>query len=124
MSGDPALFALHEELAALPGAQPGLAASLEVSEIAVPLLLTADGNELAFISTATSFGTAIEVTVSELAIESFFPADEATAASCGHGAKGRERRPRDDRPSHRVRRGRARDAAGGACRARNQRGRS
>ena len=79
VSGDPALFALHEELAALPGAQPGLAASLEVSEIAVPLLLTVDGSELAFISTATSFGTAIEVTVSELAIESFFPADEATA---------------------------------------------
>ena len=79
VSGDPALFALHEELAALPGAQAGLAASLEVSEIAVPLLLTADGSELAFISTATSFGTAIEVTVSELAIESFFPADEATA---------------------------------------------
>ena len=79
LSGDPALFALHEELAALPGAQPGLAASLEVSEIAVPLLLTVDGNELAFISTATSFGTAIEITVSELAIESFFPADEATA---------------------------------------------
>ena len=79
VSGDPALFALHEELAALPGAEPGLAASLEVSEIAVPLLLTVDGNELAFISTATSFGTAIEITVSELAIESFFPADEATA---------------------------------------------
>jgi len=79
VSGDPALFALHEELAGLPGAQPGLAASREVSEIAVPLLLTVDGNELAFISTATSFGTAIEVTVSELAIESFFPADEATA---------------------------------------------
>jgi len=79
VSGDPALFALHEELAALPGAHPGLTASLEVSEIAVPLLLTVDGSELAFISTATSFGTAIEVTVSELAIESFFPADEATA---------------------------------------------
>src|SRR6478752_1283112 len=79
VSGDPALFALHEELAALPGAHPGLTASLEVSEIAVPLLLTVDGSELAFISTATSFGTAIEVTVSELAIESFFPDDEATA---------------------------------------------
>jgi transcriptional regulator with XRE-family HTH domain len=80
VSGDPALFALHEELAALPGAQPGLAASLELSEIAVPLLLSVEGSELAFISTATSFGTAIEVTVSELAIESFFPADEATAS--------------------------------------------
>ncbi len=79
MSGDPALFALHEELAALPGAEPGHGVDLETSEIAVPLRLGVQGEELAFISTATSFGTAIEVTVSELAIESLFPADEATA---------------------------------------------
>ena len=37
--------------------------------------------ELAFISTATTFGTATDVTVSELAIESFFPADDATAGA-------------------------------------------
>ena len=79
VSGDPALFALHEELAALPGAEPGHGVDLETSEIAVPLRLGVQGEELAFISTATSFGTAIEVTVSELAIESLFPADEATA---------------------------------------------
>ena len=30
-------------------------------------------------TTATTFGTATDVTVSELAIESFFPADERTA---------------------------------------------
>jgi hypothetical protein len=35
--------------------------------------------ELGFISTATTFGTAADVTVSELSIESFFPADEPTA---------------------------------------------
>ncbi|HET6172710.1 MAG TPA: helix-turn-helix transcriptional regulator [Gaiellales bacterium] len=79
VSGDPALFALHEELAGLPGGMAGHAVALEVGEIAVPLRLVIDGTELAFISTATSFGTATEVTVSELAIESFFPADEATA---------------------------------------------
>jgi transcriptional regulator with XRE-family HTH domain len=79
VSGDPALFALHEELAAQPGREPGPRVDLETSEIAVPLRLAAEGEELAFISTATSFGTAIEVTMSELAIESFFPADEATA---------------------------------------------
>jgi hypothetical protein len=45
----------------------------------VPLRLDVDGEELAFISTATTFGTATDVTVSELAIESFFPADERTA---------------------------------------------
>jgi hypothetical protein len=41
-------------------------------------LRTGEG-ELVFISTATRFGTATDVTVSELVIESFFPADETTA---------------------------------------------
>jgi hypothetical protein len=40
-----------------------------------------DGGELSFISTVTTFGTALDVTVSELSIESFFPADEATEAA-------------------------------------------
>jgi transcriptional regulator with XRE-family HTH domain len=79
VSGDPALFALHEELAAYPGGAPGHAPDLEAGSIAVPLRLRAGDDELAFISTATTFGTATDVTVSELAIESFFPADERTA---------------------------------------------
>jgi transcriptional regulator with XRE-family HTH domain len=79
VSGDPALFALHEELAAYPGGEPGHASDLEAGAIAVPLRLDVDGEELAFISTATTFGTATDVTVAELAIESFFPADERTA---------------------------------------------
>ncbi|HKN94142.1 MAG TPA: helix-turn-helix transcriptional regulator [Thermoleophilaceae bacterium] len=78
-SGDPALFALHEELASYPGAGGGHTVDLEASEIAVPLRILADGSELSFISTATTFGTAVDVTVSELSIESFFPADDATA---------------------------------------------
>ena len=44
----------------------------------MPLRLRTDDGELAFISTATTFGTATDVTVSELAIESFFPADDVT----------------------------------------------
>ena len=79
VSGDPALFALHEELAAYPGGAPGHAPDLEAGAIAVPLRLRVGDDELAFISTATTFGTATDVTVSELAIESFFPADERTA---------------------------------------------
>jgi len=81
VSGDPALFALHEELAAYPGGAPGHAPDLEAGAIAVPLRLRAGDDELAFISTATTFGTATDVTVSELAIESFFPADERTASA-------------------------------------------
>src|ERR1700742_3784793 len=79
VGGDPALFALHDELAGYPGGGPSPSPDLEAGAIAVPLRLRVDDAELAFISTATTFGTATDVTVSELAIESFFPADDATA---------------------------------------------
>ena len=78
-SGDPALAALHEELAAYPSAGPPVVPDLEAGAIAVPLRLRHAGTQLAFISTVTTFGTAVDVTVSELSIESFFPADAATA---------------------------------------------
>ena len=45
----------------------------------------ADGRELAFLSTTTLFGTPGDVTVDELAIEAFLPADEATAVALGRG---------------------------------------
>ena len=46
----------------------------------MPLRLRADdGAELAFISTVTTFGTAVDITVSELSIEAFYPADPETA---------------------------------------------
>ena len=79
-SGDPALAALHEELAAYPCEEPARSPDLEAGAIAVPLRLRHDGAELSFISTVTTFGTALDVTVSEISIESFFPADAATAA--------------------------------------------
>ena len=52
-------------------------------EIAVPLRLHSDAGELSFISTVATFGTAVEVTASELSIESFFPANEVTADAVG-----------------------------------------
>jgi transcriptional regulator with XRE-family HTH domain len=78
-SGDPALAALHAELAAYPCDEPAHSPDLEAGAIAVPLRLHHDGALLSFISTVTTFGTALDVTVSELSIESFFPADAATA---------------------------------------------
>ena len=77
--GDPALAALHAELAALPGGAGGLPVDLAARDIAVPLRLLHGDVELAFISAATTFGTAVDVTVAELMIESFFPADARTA---------------------------------------------
>jgi hypothetical protein len=78
-TGDPALAALHEELCGSPGGGPAAARDAAAHAIAVPLRLRAGDAELSFISTVTTFGTATDVTVSELSIESFFPADTATA---------------------------------------------
>lgn len=79
ISGDPALAALHEEFAAYPGGEPVATSAASSTEIVVPLRLRVAGRELAFLSTVTTFGTAIDVTASELSIESFFPADAATS---------------------------------------------
>ena len=48
---------------------------------AVPLRLRSPGGELRLITTLTRFGTAVDVTVSELRMEAFLPADEPTAAA-------------------------------------------
>jgi transcriptional regulator with XRE-family HTH domain len=47
--------------------------------IAVPLVLRHDDRELTFFSTVATFGTAVDVTVAELSVEAFFPANAATA---------------------------------------------
>jgi len=78
-SGDPALAALHDELAAYPDGETGSGVDAAFGEIAVPFRLRHGDTELAFLSTLTTFGTAVDVTLAELSIESFFPADEATA---------------------------------------------
>lgn len=76
-SGDPALRALREELAAYPAPDDGAGAS--PGEVVVPLRLRLDGTELRFLSTVTTFGTPADITVEELSIEAFLPADAATA---------------------------------------------
>jgi transcriptional regulator with XRE-family HTH domain len=80
ISGDPALANLYEELAAYPGGgEPSHSPDLAAGEIATPLRIRHGDAELRFISTVTTFGTAIDVTLSELSIEAFFPADAQTA---------------------------------------------
>jgi transcriptional regulator with XRE-family HTH domain len=80
LTGDDELRVLNEELLGYPGAEDGHAVGPGLSEVMVPLrLATEDGEELSFFSTVTTFGTAVDITVSELSIEAFFPADAATA---------------------------------------------
>jgi transcriptional regulator with XRE-family HTH domain len=73
VSGDGELRALLHELRTYPGPEPELPGP---AAIMVQLHLT---NGLAFFSTVTTFGTALDVTVAELSIEAFFPADAQTA---------------------------------------------
>ena len=78
---DEELHALEEELRAYPGGRDRRAPHRHTGgDIAVPLKLDIGGTELSFISTITVFGTPLDVTLSELAIETFFPADDATRA--------------------------------------------
>jgi transcriptional regulator with XRE-family HTH domain len=80
-SGDPALVALHEELRGYPGVDASPVAPDAAGSLFIPLRLRGpDDTELSFFSTIARFGTALDVTIAELAIESFFPADEKTAA--------------------------------------------
>lgn len=78
-SCDPALAALYDELSQLPGGGSAASYDLSAGEIAVPLRLRTGDTELSFISTLTTFGSAVDVTLAELSIESFFPADRTTA---------------------------------------------
>ncbi|MBL8378693.1 MAG: helix-turn-helix transcriptional regulator [Burkholderiales bacterium] len=82
LTGDPGIIDLKEELMRYPvpeHARLQKAGSLPASLMVVPLMLDFGGAVLSFLSTITVFGTPVDVTLSEIAIESFFPADAATA---------------------------------------------
>ncbi|MBN8925159.1 MAG: transcriptional regulator [Rhodospirillales bacterium 69-11] len=84
VSGDPVLSDLLEEIQDYPmpaaGASGGPAQEVPSADaVAVPFRLATIDGVLSFFSTTTVFGTPVEVTLSELAIEAFFPADPETA---------------------------------------------
>lgn len=88
---DPELAALHDELLTyrqLPGEAPTDTGPPKTGsdplasphpDIVLPLRLRSPVGELALFATITVFGTPTDITLSELAIESFFPADPETA---------------------------------------------
>lgn len=78
-TGDPVLHALHQELSGYPGPPHADAPSSGMHSFAVPMQLRTPLGVLSFISTTTVFGTPMDVTLAELAIETFLPADEDTA---------------------------------------------
>lgn len=76
-SADPVLAALVDELRAYPAPVGDHDEGIEASVI-VPMVLATPMGTLSFISTTTVFGTPVEITLSELALETFFPADAKT----------------------------------------------
>jgi transcriptional regulator with XRE-family HTH domain len=78
LSGDPILIDLLEEIRDYPiPREAGDEANTGV--VAIPLQLATLDGVLSFFSTTTLFGTPVDITVSELAIEAFLPADAETA---------------------------------------------
>lgn len=83
VTADPVLIALQQELAGYrtPDGTDGhmLRADADGPAVAVPFQLITDTGILSFISTTTVFGTPVDITLSELALETFFPSDAVTA---------------------------------------------
>jgi transcriptional regulator with XRE-family HTH domain len=79
LTADPQLIALHEELQAYPVPKPSAPVREPKHEVVIPMRLRTPLGTLSFISTTTVFGSPLEVSLSELAIEAFYPADAATA---------------------------------------------
>ena len=79
-TGDPRLFSLYSELEAYPGGQGDQGAQPPLpTDVVVPLRYRTAQAELSFLSITAVIGTPMDVTVEELAIESFYPADPQTA---------------------------------------------
>lgn len=78
-SADAGLIALRNEIADYPHGPDDEEHSADPEQIWVPLVLDTVVGRLSFISTITVFGTAHDITLSELALEAFYPADRETA---------------------------------------------
>jgi transcriptional regulator with XRE-family HTH domain len=87
VTADPTLTRLLRELEGYPiyVEAPPVPAH-DYAGIVVPLRLATPNGMLSFFSTTTVFGTPLDVTLSELAIEAFFPADDVTAEALRTGS--------------------------------------
>jgi len=82
LTGDERLGELLDELVTYPGiAEVADQRFVETAnDLAIPFKLTSALGTLSFLSAITTFGTAVDVTLAELSVETFFPADERTRA--------------------------------------------
>jgi transcriptional regulator with XRE-family HTH domain len=76
-TADPELIKLYDELKTYP--IPARSAPLSADSVAIPFRMRFGNDVLSFMSTTMIFGTPVDITLSELALETFFPADDLTA---------------------------------------------
>jgi hypothetical protein len=83
VTGDPELEALLEEVLDYPGVrgEPPPLADAAAAGIVLPLQLRHSAGRMSLVSTVTTFGTAADVTLAELSVEAFYPADGHTATA-------------------------------------------
>lgn len=75
---DPELTALYEELLT---PEPDDASSQRIdTDVVIPMILRVGGRELRLFSTITTFGTPMDITIDDIAIEAYYPADAESAA--------------------------------------------
>jgi len=84
MTADRAIEALLAECEGYGGKIAARADPAHHDEIAVPLRLRTHGGVLSFLGTVTVFGTAVELSLAELSLEAFYPADDATLRAFRH----------------------------------------
>lgn len=80
-TADPVLEDLYREMADYPGVANDNVETGRTDPIALPMVLDSTLGRLTFMTTVTVFGTPRDVTLSELALETFLPADKRTAAA-------------------------------------------
>ena len=90
-TADPVLVELHAELTAYPvsGSAPSDGHIDQYGGVLVPMRLRTELGVLSFFGATTVFGTPLDITLAELAIESFFPADSQTAELLARAARGK-----------------------------------
>ncbi|RZT78358.1 DNA-binding XRE family transcriptional regulator [Micromonospora violae] len=75
---DPELAALYEELLS-PVPDESTNERLD-ADVVLPMVVRVGGRELRLFSTITTFGTPMDITIEEIAVESYYPADSQSAA--------------------------------------------
>ena len=88
-SADPVLLALLTELRGYPAPRGPrkMRETPDYGEMVVPFELATEAGTMTFLSTTTVFGTPVDITLSELALECFYPADQVTAEILRRGSK-------------------------------------